>query len=73
MKVHITYKKAEESESVHLSLFVGYTKGAPESSKLATWLTETKNAALLDTPQKFAVINGWKLIQNRCQTFNKVK
>ena len=44
-----TYKKVEDSESVHLSLFVGYTKGAQECSKLETLLTETKNAALLDT------------------------
>ena len=43
------YKKGEESESVHLSLFVGYTKVAQESSKLATLLTETKNDTLLDT------------------------
>ena len=36
------YEKAEESESLHSSLFVDYTKGAQESSKSATLFTETK-------------------------------
>ena len=59
MKV-ATYKKAEESDRVHLSLFSGYTKGQPESSKLATLLIETKNAALLDTGCTTTVcVNKW--------------